>query len=232
MTDKIRCSIIIPVLNEKKTLSKQLALLQPLREAGHEIIVVDGGSTDGSLDIAAPYADQLINSETGRAKQMNKGARCATHDWFLFLHVDTRLPRTALKSLQAAFEKPSTQWGHFDVCLSGKRIWFRIIAWFMNKRSRITSIATGDQAMFTSKMIFNQVGGFPDIALMEDISISRRLKKIAAPVCLSDVVITSSRRWRKQGIIRTILFMWALRLGYFIGVRPEVLANFYYRDTK
>ena len=213
-------------------LSRQLASLQYLREAGHEIIVVDGGSDDGSSDIAAPYVDLLVHSEPGRARQMNKGALCATHDWLLFLHVDTQLPDNVLNKLHDIFNKQTTQWGRFDVRLSGEHILYRLIAWFMNKRSRLTGIATGDQAMFVSKANFKKVGGFPDIPLMEDITLSRKLKKIAAPVCLSDCVITSSRRWQKNGIVRTVLFMWSLRLRYFLGVSPATLARQYYQVSK
>ncbi len=232
MTDSIACSIIIPVLNEKSTLSAQLASLQYLRKAGHEVIVVDGGSDDGSIEIAAPYVDQLIHSETGRAKQMNKGAVHASHDCFLFLHIDTRLSDTAFTALQTTLNKQASQWGWFDVRLSGQHILYRLIAWFMNKRSRLTGIATGDQAIFVSKIYFEQVGGFPDIPLMEDIALSKKLNKISTPLCLPEVVITSSRRWHKNGILRTIFFMWSLRLRYFLGVNPVVLAKQYNQASK
>lgn len=232
MTDRILCSIIIPVLNEQDILSKQLMSLQSLREAGHEVIVVDGGSHDASVTVATPCVDQIIHSEKGRAKQMNKGASCASHDWLLFLHVDTQLPASVMPSLQKVFDEDFTSWGRFDVRLSGQHVLYRTIAWFMNKRSRLTGIATGDQAMFVKKSSFNAVGGFPDIPLMEDISLSHRLKKTSAPVCLSEYVITSSRRWRNNGIIRTILMMWSLRLAYFLGVSPVILAERYNRVSK
>lgn len=232
MTNPILCSIIIPVLNESKTLSTQLALLQHLREAGHEIIVIDGGSQDDSANIATPYVDQLISSECGRAKQMNKGAACAKHNYLLFLHIDTTLPEQVLQSLQKAFSNTSSRWGRFDVRLSGQHILYRCIEWLMNKRSRITGIVTGDQAMFVSQQMFKEVGGFPDIPLMEDITLSRSLKKISAPICLSDIVISSSRRWQEHGIVRTIFFMWSLRLAYFFGVSPAVLAKRYYQTSK
>jgi len=232
VTDRLHCSIIIPVLNEQNTVSKQLSSLQGLRKAGHEVIVVDGGSHDGSVEQAKPYADHVIHSEKGRARQMNKGAACAKHDYLLFLHVDTKFSDAAMTSLQTNLAKKSGQWGRFDVRLSGQHFLYRVIAWFMNTRSRLTGIATGDQAMFVAKSIFNHVGGFPDIPLMEDISLSRRLKKISAPVCLSDYVVTSSRRWKNNGIVRTILLMWSLRLRYFFGASPSVLAERYQRVSK
>lgn len=232
MTDLMLCTIVIPVLNEQGTLSKQLASLQPLRDRGHEVIVVDGGSDDASAAIAIPYADKVLHSSKGRAKQMNLGAANAKHNWLLFLHVDTRLPASAMNSLQTVFASSSSTWGRFDVCLSGQHVLYRVIAWFMNKRSRLTGIATGDQSMFVFKPSFVDVGGFPDIALMEDIALSTRLRKISTPVCLTDVVITSNRRWREKGIVRTILFMWSLRLRYFFGENPCALAERYYRVSK
>ncbi len=232
MTSKVFCSIIIPVLNEKNRLSEQLAALQTLRHAGHEIILVDGGSQDGSVDTAAPYVDQLISSKAGRATQMNKGAACAKHEWLLFLHIDTRLSDTAMAALEAIAEKKIPQWGRFDVRLSGQHVLFRMIAWFMNHRSRLTGIATGDQGIFVAKDYFEQVGGFPDIPIMEDIAISKALKKLSPPVCLTDKVITSSRRWQQNGILKTILFMWSLRLRYFLGVNPIVLARQYHQVKK
>jgi len=213
-------------------LSKQLSALQIFRRAGYEVIVVDGGSHDSSVLIATPYADKIIHSPAGRAKQMNQGAASAKYDWLLFLHVDTQLPETALMSLQTAFSCTETQWGRFDVCLSGNKIMYKLISWSMNKRSRLTGIATGDQAIFVNKNTFNEVAGFPDIPLMEDIAISSRLKKLSKPVCLFDQVITSSRRWQNNGIIRTILVMWLLRLRYFFGANPRALAEQYNRMPK
>jgi len=231
VAEQILCTIIVPVLNEQNNLLKQLASLQYLRQFGHEVIVVDGGSQDDSVKLAMPYVDQVVCSEMGRATQMNKGAVHAKHDWFLFLHVDTRLPGTAMQSLQAVF-RSGAQWGRFDVNLSGQHFLYRLIAWFMNKRSRLTGIATGDQAMFVAKSYFNQVGGFPEIALMEDITLSRYLKKLSPPVCLTDIVTTSNRRWRENGIIRTIFMMWTLRCRYFFGESPAVLAERYNRASK
>lgn len=232
MVDFTPCSIIIPVLNEQNTLAKQLKSLQPFRESGHEVIVVDGGSHDASIEIAKQYADRLIHSNKGRATQMNAGAAKAEHDWFLFLHVDTQLSGTSMKSLQKVFDSPIAQWGRFDVQIAGQHFLYKIISWFMNKRSRLTGISTGDQALFVKRSSFELVDGFPNIALMEDIALSQRLKKKSMPVCLTDTVTTSSRRWQNNGILRTIFLMWSLRCQYFFGASPVNLAERYNRVSK
>jgi len=232
MSELCLCSIIIPVLNEAEHLREQLVVLQQWRTAGHEVIVVDGGSHDASVDIAIPLADEVIVATKGRAAQMNKGALLAQHSWLMFLHVDTLLPETAMNSMQPVFKNESIKWGRFDVRLSGDTFLFKLIAKMMNLRSRLTGIATGDQVIFVYKETFNQVGGFPDIALMEDISLSSRLRRTAWPHCNTDVVTTSSRRWRENGIFRTILLMWSLRLRYFFGANPAVLAKRYNRVPK
>ncbi|MCK4743232.1 MAG: TIGR04283 family arsenosugar biosynthesis glycosyltransferase [Sulfuriflexus sp.] len=228
----IVCSIIIPVLNESAHLPTQLAELQAWRQAGHEIIVVDGGSEDASGELARPLVDQLISSPKGRATQMNKGAASANNEWLVFLHADTLFSKTAMNSLQNIFHREDIKWGRFDVRLSGSNPLFRLISILMNIRSRISGIATGDQAMFMRKAVFDQVGGFPDIALMEDISLSSKLKKMSSPYCMKEFVTTSSRRWHKHGIVKTIFMMWSLRLRYFFGASPRALAERYNRSPK
>lgn len=224
---KIRLSIIIPVLNEVETIRETLSRLWPLRNRGAEIIVVDGGSADGSLALARDLASRAIPAPQGRATQMNAGALAATGDYLLFLHVDTRLPENTdlvlTKVLQAG-----AAWGRFDVRLSGDRPLFRAIETLMNWRSRLTGIATGDQAIFVRRDVFEEVGGFPEIPLMEDIALSERLKRIARPACLRERVVTSSRRWERNGTVRTILLMWKLRLLYFLGIDPARLATLYH----
>ena len=226
-----RISIIIPVLNEATTLTAALSALQSLRAAGHEIIVVDGGSHDASMSLAETWADQVIRADRGRARQMNAGAAIAHHEILLFLHADTQLPHNADKLIIEALQKNTrhpSQWGHFDVQLSGRHFLLRIIERSMNWRSRFTSIATGDQAIFICRDLFQRVGGFPDIPLMEDIVLSRTLKRHGgSPVCLRQRVITSSRRWEQQGIVRTVLLMWWLRLAYALGANPQWLARAY-----
>ena len=226
-----RISIIVPVLNEATTLTAALSALQSLRAAGHEIIVVDGGSHDASMSLAETWADQVIRADRGRARQMNAGAAIAHHEILLFLHADTQLPHNADKLIIEALQKNTrhpSQWGHFDVQLSGRHFLLRIIERSMNWRSRFTSIVTGDQAIFICRDLFQRVSGFPDIPLMEDITLSRTLKRHGGPpVCLRQHVITSSRRWEQQGIVRTVLLMWWLRLAYALGANPQWLARAY-----
>ncbi len=220
-------SIIIPVLNEQAQISRTLQGLQSLRHAGAEIIVVDGGSQDATCRLAEGGCDRVLLSPPGRALQMNRGARDAAGEVLLFLHADTLLPQDAVTILSLALEHPDAHWGRFDVRLSGPGVGFSIIAFCMNLRSRLSGIATGDQAMFVRRELFNQLQGFAPLSLMEDIELSARLKKHSAPLCLKQQVITSSRRWEEKGIIRTVLRMWSLRLAYFFGSSSTSLAKRY-----
>lgn len=220
-------SIIIPTLNEAANIVSCLQSLAEFRNAGHELILVDGGSEDETLQLAKGRVDLTLRSGKGRANQMNEGARAANGDLLVFLHVDTRMPTDALELLKQIALESSPCWGRFDVRLSGPHVSFRIIEMLMNIRSRLSGIATGDQVIFVQRTLFERVGGFPDMALMEDISISASLKKIAAPVCLRARVVTSSRRWEEKGILRTILKMWLLRLRFALGTDPAILAKVY-----
>ncbi len=221
----MKISIIIPVLNEEANLVRLGEHLQTLAQL-HEIIIVDGGSRDNTLSVAYQLTDKVIVSHPGRAVQMNSGAEIASGELLLFLHADTFLPDDALQIISAlSLEK--NVWGRFDVRLSSNRFVFRLIETLMNLRSCMTAIVTGDQAMFVDKNLFQRVAGFPEIALMEDIEISRRLKKIVKPFCLKQKVITSSRRWENNGVVATVLLMWKLRLYYFFGVSPEKLKQLY-----
>ena len=222
----IKISIIIPVLNEENNLPDVLNNLQSFRSEGHEVVVVDGGSSDNSLMLAQQGADLVIVSKAGRALQMNSGAAVATGELFLFLHCDTFLPDNALEVIAGNYQREN-YWGRFDVRLSSDKFVFRIIERLMNLRSRLTSIATGDQAIFVERKLFNQLGGFPEIALMEDIRISGLLRKRSPPVCLKQKVITSSRRWENKGVLATVLLMWKLRLFYFFGVSADTLSRKY-----
>lgn len=222
----MKISIIIPVLNEEKALSYLLNSLQSFDDENHEVIVVDGGSFDNSLFIAQEKVKTVIVSKPGRALQMNSGAELASGDILLFLHVDTILPESALTAISSSCINDNC-WGRFDVRLSSDKSVYRLIEGFINIRSRLTSIATGDQAIFIKRDLFNRFNGFPEIALMEDVALSKRLKKQAAPVCLKDRVITSSRRWETRGVIATVLLMWKLRLYYFFGVSPDKLQKMY-----
>jgi len=222
----MRLSIIIPVLNEAETLASRLAALQGLRAGGVEVIVVDGGSTDGSPARAAPLADRVITAPRGRGRQMNAGAERATGDVLLFLHADTVLPDSATERIEAAVTGGAL-WGRFDVRIEGASVMLPIVAALMNGRSRLTGIATGDQAIFTTREAFARVGGFPDIPLMEDIAFSSAMRRMARPACLAEKVTTSGRRWEKHGVWRTILTMWWLRLRFWLGVSPQALAREY-----
>lgn len=222
-----RLSIIVPVLNEAAGIESSLMPLAGLRAAGCELIVVDGGSGDDSAARAAPGCDRVIASARGRATQMNAGAMVARADLLLFLHADTRLPPGALDAIEEATRGRKFAWGRFDVRLDSARASLRLVATMINLRSRATGIATGDQALFMTRAAYAAVGGFPAIALMEDIAISKQLKRLCAPSCLHLKVLTSARRWESRGVLATIVLMWRLRLAYFFGASPESLARRY-----
>ncbi|MBA3034562.1 MAG: TIGR04283 family arsenosugar biosynthesis glycosyltransferase [Gammaproteobacteria bacterium] len=227
----IKLSIIVPMLNEAAGIVAALQALAPLRANGAEIIVVDGGSADHSVALATPFADQVVSSARGRASQMNAGAAIAHGTILLFLHADTRLPAEADKLVMQAIDA-GRQWGRFDVRISGNSRWLPMVATMMNWRSRLSGIATGDQAMFVSREAFRAIGGFPEMPLMEDIALSRRLLDSGRPACLTAKVTTSGRRWEAQGVWRTILLMWRLRLRYFFGADPHQLAIEYGYATR
>lgn len=223
----MRISIIIPVLNEAPLIVQTLLGLQTLRAAGHEVIVVDGGSKDGSVALSQPFADRVICADRGRSRQMNAGAKIAKGDILLFLHADTFLPKSSAQSIIDGLKRQGRRWGRFDVRLSGRHYFLRIIEHLMNLRSRFIGIATGDQAIFVRRRLFEAMGGFPDIDLMEDIALSRILKRYGRPLCLRQRVVTSSRRWGEKGVLRTILQMWRLRLAYALGADPKRLTRLY-----
>lgn len=206
----------------------RLSRLQVFREQGVEVIVIDGGSTDGSQELAGPLVDKLLVSGRGRALQMNTGAESAQGEWLVFLHLDTELPELALSVLRQATADATCSWGWFDVEMENRAWPFRMIAACMNARARVTRVCTGDQTLFVQRSLFSAVGGFPAIPLMEDVAISKLLRSRARPAVLDSRVRTSSRRWEKHGILRTILLMWRLRLLYFLGVEPERLLRRYY----
>lgn len=223
----MKLSIIIPVLNEASQLRATLDPLRALQARGHEVIVVDGGSTDDSAMIAREFVDRVLDSTRGRARQMNAGAAAASGDVLLFLHADTRLPEQADALITQALSNDKISWGRFDVRLSGGQFMLRVVETLMNWRSRISSIATGDQAIFVRRAVFVQLSGYPDIPLMEDIALCKLLKRLTRPANLSAQVVTSSRRWEQRGILRTIVLMWRLRLAYALGASPQRLAQLY-----
>lgn len=220
-------SIIVPTLNEAGCIHSQLAALQPARGRGCELIVVDGGSVDGTRDLASSLVDRLITAPRGRARQMNAGAAMATGEVLLFLHADTKLPEGADEIILVEMSASDCNWGRFDVTIEGTHPLLPVIAWFMNHRSCRTGIATGDQGIFVRREVFRRCGGFPDIALMEDIVLSRRLRQSGPPLCVHQRVVTSGRRWESAGVLRTVVLMWRLRLAFFLGAHPASLAKRY-----
>jgi rSAM/selenodomain-associated transferase 2 len=222
-----KLSIIMPVLNEGEAITATLDALAELRTLGAEVIVVDGGSRDATVQRARLRADRVISAPRGRALQMNAGAAKATGDVLLFLHADTRLPRAADHVVLDGLARSGRAWGRFDVRIDGRPPLLLLVGWLIGLRSRLTGIATGDQAMFVRRDTFQAVGGFAEIPLMEDVELCKRLKRVSPPLCLSDRVVTSGRRWEKHGVLNTIVLMWRLRFAYFRGVDPRELARQY-----
>jgi rSAM/selenodomain-associated transferase 2 len=211
----VRLSVVIPTLNEAAGIGECLRRLEDLRDRGAQIIVVDGGSADDTVEQARPLCDIVIRAPRGRASQMNAGARVAEGEILLFLHADTVLPNGADFLIRAALASDVSQpWGRFDVDIDGSAPLLRVVERAMSTRSRLTGIATGDQAIFCMREVFVGVGGFPEVPLMEDIAFSARMRRLFLPHCLRARVVTSGRRWEKHGVVRTILLMWGLRLGY------------------
>ncbi|HEX5769094.1 MAG TPA: TIGR04283 family arsenosugar biosynthesis glycosyltransferase [Burkholderiales bacterium] len=219
-----RLSVVVPALNEASGIRAALAALVPLRAGGHEVIVVDGGSSDGTPELARGLCDHVLSAPRGRALQMNAGAAAATGDALVFLHADTHLPQGADELIFQSLRL--SPWGRFDVEIDARHPLLRIVACTMNLRSRLTGIATGDQAIFVRREVFP---GFPDIELMEDVAFCKAMKRFGPPACRRERVVTSGRRWESRGVLRTLVLMWRLRLMYFLGARPERLARIYYR---
>jgi rSAM/selenodomain-associated transferase 2 len=221
----VHISVICPVLNEAKAIGATLAALLPLKP--NEIIIVDGGSGDGTQEICRGLGVAVMVAPRGRAMQMNYGAARATGDVLLFLHADTRLPPTAFSDIRAALADPHYVGGRFDLELDDDRWMLRVIGTMISVRSRLSKVGTGDQAIFVRRAIFDTLGGFPEIPLMEDVAFCRALKRAGAVACLKSKVITSARRWELDGVWRTILRMWFLKACYFLGVSPRRLKQFY-----
>ncbi|MFP6795496.1 MAG: TIGR04283 family arsenosugar biosynthesis glycosyltransferase [Pseudomonadales bacterium] len=227
LNDLKQVSVVIPVVNDSSALEGLLSALAPFREL--EIVVVDGGSDDCSIDDPQPPV-RLLKTECGRALQLNAGIASTQRPWLWFLHADSVVTRPVVEALQLALT--GAQWGRFDVSLSGVTPGLRLIAAAMNQRSAMTSICTGDQGIFVRRTLLHRIGGIPDQPLMEDVELSKRLRRIAKPTRIRTLLGTSPRRWEKDGIVRTVLLMWELRLRYFLGASPEALAARYYPDRR
>jgi rSAM/selenodomain-associated transferase 2 len=226
---KRRLSIIIPALDEAGMIQRTLQSLAPARARGAEVIVVDGGSRDETASIARTGANIVLRAPRGRASQLNAGAQAASGDMLLFLHADSQPPPDADTAVLNAVGTRRKAWGRFDVRIDSDRPALRLVAMMMNLRSRVTGIATGDQGIFVTRALFEQAGRFPCQRLMEDIEFSRLAKRICAPCNLRLRIVTSGRRWERDGIWRTIMLMWRLRLAYFLGADPDRLAAAYER---
>ena len=221
-------SIIVPALNEGTGIAACLAALASLRERGAEIILADGGSIDATREIARPLCDIVVEAPRGRAGQMNAGHEASHGDVLLFLHADSRLPTDADRIILDGLRDSGRAWGRFDVIIEGRHPLLPVVAWFMNRRSRLTGVATGDQGIFVSRAAFEAAGRYANIRLMEDVALSKTLLRAGPPLCLRQRVTTSGRRWEKHGALRTILLMWRLRLAYFLGADPDRLAETYH----
>lgn len=219
-------SIIVPVLNEAAQVPELVAHLKIFQQRGCEVLLVDGGSDDATVQRLHATGLNCITSARSRARQMNLGAAQSHGEVLLFLHADTRLPNEADNLIQTALAR-GANWGRFDVCISGRSWLLPVVAYMMNRRSRVTGIATGDQAIFVRRSEFEAVGGFADQPLMEDIELSQRLRARSRPACLRHRVMTSGRRWDQRGVWRTIFLMWRLRWQYWRGVSAEHLAEQY-----
>lgn len=217
-------SIIIPCLDEAESIAETLQALQPLRKRATEVIVVDGGSGDDTVARAQPWADRVLAAPRGRAMQMNAGAACARGEILLFLHADCILPDAADGLIINGLMRSRRNWGRFGVRIASRHPLLRAVETLMNARSRFTGIATGDQGIFITRSLFEAAGRFPEIALMEDVALSRRLKRFGAPLCLPHRITASGRRWERHGVLRTIMLMWGLRLAYWLGADPDKLA--------
>ena len=219
-------SVCIATYNGEKYIKEQLLSILPQLGKKDEVIISDDHSTDNTLDIVSQYDVKIINSASGRAKQMNAGAAVALGDTLLFLHADTILP-TMLPNTLPNMLPTIYQWGFFKVRLSGQHWMFRVIETMINLRSSLTSVATGDQCIFVARDLFVKLKGYKDIPLMEDVELSKRLKLLSKPHVINQAVTTLSRRWESNGIVLTIILMWRIRFLYFMGVSPKTLAKSY-----
>jgi rSAM/selenodomain-associated transferase 2 len=222
-------SFIIPVLHEETVISGTIRHIRSLRAFGaDEIIIVDGDPEGKTIDAIQDMGVITLISEKGRGVQMNRGAALATGEILIFLHADTVLPHDALKHIETVMQDKTVIAGAFDLSIDSEKVLFRVIEKAASCRSRITRIPYGDQAIFMRRSVFNDMGGFKNIPIMEDVEIMQRIKKQRGRICIVDrAVRTSSRRWEREGIIYGTLRNWLLLFLYHIGVKPEKLVRFY-----
>ena len=222
-------SVVVPTLEEAASLAQTLTAARG-RGVG-DVVVVDGGSRDATREVAARLADRVLVAPRGRAAQMNAGAAAARGDVLLFLHADTRLPDDFADAVAKVLVAPDVVGGFFAVALDAPGWRYALTARLISVRSRLTGIATGDQAIFVRRAVFEALGGFAPLPLMEDIELMHRLKRRGRVAALRQAVTTSTRRWERRGFWRTVLLMWALRVGYYAGISPGTLAR-WYRDAR
>jgi rSAM/selenodomain-associated transferase 2 len=219
-------SVIVPMLNEAAAIADALRAIR-LGAPDAEVIVVDGGSTDASVATARPLCDQLIVASRGRALQMNVGAHASNGSVLAFVHADTIVPPTFAVDIADALSDRDVVGGRFDVQLDADALPYRIIGAMISLRSRISRTGTGDQAIFVRRNVFDGIGGFADIELCEDLEFTRRMKRVGPVACLYSRVTTSARRWSRDGIVRTVLLMWLIRVLYLLGVPPNRIKRMY-----
>lgn len=220
-------SIIVPVLNEARTIAGVLNTLRPFRQRGAEIIVVDGGSDDDTAQLAQPLADRVVKAPRGRAAQMNEGAKVASGFIFLFLPTETRLPPDADTQMMVGRNRDTSVWGRFDMHLTGRHPLLPIVARILNWRSRMSGIASSEQAIFVQRETFFRLGGFADIPVMDDVEMSKRLKAISPPICVTSRVTVPGKRFDREGFWTTLRMMWLMRFRYRTGMKPaEILKRY------
>ena len=223
-------SVVIPTLNEAANIAETLASVQAASNV--EVIVVDGGSSDETVEIARSHGAKILETSGGRARQMNLGAAAARGEVLLFLHGDTRLPQDYDKAIHHALNRPGAVAGAFRLRIRGNRTGIRFIERTANWRSRLLGMPYGDQAIFVGSGLFRSLGGFPELPIMEDVELMGRLRRLGRVVIASASVLTSDRRWQALGVWRTTLTNYVILIGYFLGASPSRLARWYRRQRR
>ncbi len=226
MPGKPWLTVVVPMRNESAIIEATLSGLQALRRSGAQLLAVDGGSNDQTATLADPFVDQVLSSSAGRAQQMQLGYSASLAPLIWFLHADSQVDSHHMETLQSLAD---CSWGFFPIRLSGAARGLRVVEHGINLRTRLTHVATGDQGIFVRRTLLDQIGGIPQLPLMEDVAMSKKLRSLAKPCIAPHPLVTSSRRWEQRGIVRTVLEMWLLRTAYVLGVDPARLAAYYQR---